>query len=35
MNKSQILEYFTKNYDTLVEAYGKAIVDKLIAKFKE
>jgi hypothetical protein len=35
MNKSQILEYFDKNYDTLVEAYGKAIVDKLIAKFKE
>jgi len=35
MNKSQILEYFDKNYDTLVEAYGKAVVDKLIAKFKE
>ena len=35
MNKSQILEYFTKNYDTLVEAYGKAIVDKLIAKFEK
>ena len=33
MNKSQILEYFNKNYDALVTEYGKNIVDRLIAKF--
>ena len=32
---SVLLEYINKNYDMLVEAYGKDMVDKLVAKFKE
>jgi len=32
---SVLLEYIVKNYDMLVEAYGKDMIDKLVAKFKE
>ena len=32
---SVLLEYIVKNYNMLVEAYGKDMVDKLVAKFKE
>ena len=30
-----LLEYINKNYNALVEAYGKDLIDKLVKKFKE
>jgi len=32
---SVLLEYIVKNYNMLIEAYGKDMIDKLVAKFKE
>lgn len=32
---SILLEYINKNYNALVEAYGKDLIDKLVTKFKE